>query len=164
MKVSIIATVQSLLFCCSLTFAQSPDANPLKWSFSAVRLNEHEARLVFTCNLEDGWHIYSQFLEEGGPLPTTFTFVPDPSYALVGKVNEESTPVKEYDNVFMMPIVWFKNTVIFSQKVQVKAATTRVKGKIEFMGCNSYMCLPPNEIDFSIEVKAPQEGKNTQGK
>lgn len=129
-----------------------------------MQLNENEARLVFTCNLEDGWHIYSQFMEEGGPLPTNFTFVPDPSYSLIGKVEEESTPIKEYDNVFMMPIVWFKDTVIFSQRVQLKAPAARVKGKIEFMGCNSFMCLPPNEIDFSIEVKAAPGEKNTKGK
>jgi hypothetical protein len=136
----------------------------MKWDFSAIRLNDHEARLVFTCNLDDGWHIYSQFLEEGGPLPTTFTFVPDPSYALIGKVNEESTPIKEYDSVFMMPIVWYENTVVFSQKVKMNISGSTVKGKIEFMGCNSVMCLPPDEIRFSVEVKSAPGDKSIKGK
>lgn len=106
-----------LLLCCFIqvsAIAQSREFQPIKWSFTTLPLDKGEARLIFTCNLEDGWHVFSQFMEEGGPLPTSFTFVPDRSYSLEGKVEEESTPTKEYDSVFLMPIVWYNGTAIFS--------------------------------------------------
>lgn len=138
---------------------QSRDHEPIQWEFTAVPLNEKEAKLIFTANLDDGWHIYSQFLEEGGPLPTTFTFTLDRSYNLKGKVNEESAPVTSFDNVFMMEITWFKETAIFTQTVKLNAPSTTIKGKIEFMGCNDVMCLPPDEVPFSVEVKVGAQGK-----
>lgn len=44
------------------------------------------------------------FLEEGGPLPTTFTLVPDRSLFSEWESIGGSTPVKEFDSVFLMPI------------------------------------------------------------
>jgi len=142
---------------------QAQDLQPVRWQFSAVPVNDHKARLMFTASMDDGWHIYSQFLEEGGPLPTTFTFQPGDNFSLQGKVVEESTPFKTYDETFMMPIAWFDKTAVFSQEVKVRSAAAIIKGKIEFMVCNGELCLPPEEIPFSVEVKTVGTGKNSKG-
>lgn len=151
----------SSAFCTAL---QAQVRQPINWHFTSVPIGDKKAKLIFTANLEDGWHIYSQFLEEGGPLPTSFTFIPDGSYSLRGKVKEESTPFISIDNVFMTEVVWFNNTAVFTQEVILYAPITKVKGNIEFMGCNNFMCLPPNEVEFSVEVKAAKQGKNNKGK
>ncbi len=128
---------------------------PIKWQFSARPISNTEAEIAFTANLDDGWHIYSQHLEEGGPLPTSFSFTPaDEEYTRVGEVKEVSTPVKSYDNTFMMDIVWFAKTAVFTQKIKLKTPTATVKGKIEFMVCTDEMCLPPDVIPFTVIASA----------
>lgn len=146
------------LTCSALTsgIGQDRALSPIQWHFTSVPVNTNEAKLIFTAHLDDGWHIYSQFLEEGGPLPTTFTFEPDPTYELKGQVSEESAPVKTFDNVFMMEITWFSKTAVFSQVIKLNKPATTIRGKVEFMGCNDFMCLPPNDVDFSLEVKRGQ--------
>lgn len=158
--VAFVLTMMSLDF----GFAQSQDVQPIRWDVISIPIKAGEAKVVFTASLEDGWHVYSQFLEQGGPMPTMFTFVPDPSYELVGNVTEESTPVKSFDNVFMMEIVWFKKTAVFSQVVKLKSPHAKISGKIEYMGCNDFMCLPPNEKSFSVEVRAASNDKPPKGK
>jgi thiol:disulfide interchange protein len=142
-----------------LTGAQAQVHIPYKWTFSATDGTGSEATLYFTVKLEEGWHIYSQFIEEGGPLPTTFTFMGSKEYTLISKVKEESEPIRSYDPTFMMNIVWFKQIAVFSQKVKLHTASTNVKGKVEFMVCTDEMCLPPEEVSFSIPVKVAKPQK-----
>lgn len=126
--------------------------NPVKWSFSASAVNEHEAILTFTAMLEEGWHIYSQHMDDGGPLPTSFTFTPTKDYSLVGKVKEEVTPVKSYDETFMMDILWFENKAVFTQKIKLKTPATAISGNVEYMVCTNEMCLPPDRVKFNVQV------------
>jgi hypothetical protein len=159
------AFLRNFILLVALTFEKEAVAQadlPIKWHFTAVPLGDAEARLIFTANLDEGWHLYSQSLKQNGPLPTTFTFVPDKQYALKGNVKEESIPFEGYDPVFMMDIVWYKNTVVFSQDVRLLAPAATVRGKIEFMGCINNVCLPPNEVKFIMEVKGMKRDINTE--
>jgi thiol:disulfide interchange protein DsbD len=52
-----------------------------------------------------------------------------------------------------MEVGFFVNSVIFQQKIKLKAGQTTVSGQLEFMTCNDMQCLPPEDIDFSIPVK-----------
>jgi thiol:disulfide interchange protein DsbD len=140
-------------FLCSSSTVIAQALRPVKWDFKVASVTADEATLVFTATLDDGWHIYSQFLAEDGPLPTTFTFAPSKDYTLVGKVKEESPGVKSYNEIFMMDIVWFEKTAVFVQKVKLKTTQTTVKGKVEFMVCTEEMCLPGEAVPFSLDVK-----------
>jgi thiol:disulfide interchange protein DsbD len=57
------------------------------------------------------------------------------------------------EKVFNMEVGYFENSVIFQQKIKLKAKQTMVTGKLEYMTCNDEKCLPPEDIDFSIPVK-----------
>jgi len=49
-----------------LTFAwsaQSQIYNPVSWSFDSKHLSGDKFELVYTANVDDGWTIYSQYLE-----------------------------------------------------------------------------------------------------
>ena len=48
--------------------------NPVTWEFSKKDLGGGDYELIFKASIEDGWYLYSQFIEDDGPLPTTFTF------------------------------------------------------------------------------------------
>src|ERR1044072_3001523 len=95
----ILCLVSSLF---TITSSKAQMHQPVKWYFMATPQPNQEAVLTITASLEDGWHIYSQFIEEGGPLPTTFKFQPTNDYVLVDKVKEESKPIQTYDRTFDM--------------------------------------------------------------
>ena len=140
--------------------------NPVKWHFAYIQKgNNNEVELSFTASIEDGFHIYSQFLEEGGPLPTTLTFRSSVDYELIGKVNELSTPIEKFDPTFMIPVIWFDKTAVFTQLIKLKIPFTTVGGEIEFMACTDIECLLPETVQFSIPVKVEKpEKKSSSGK
>jgi DsbC/DsbD-like thiol-disulfide interchange protein len=126
--------------------------NPVKWAYAAKRTSATEATVYLKATIEDGWHIYSQHIEEGGPIKTSFSFSPSKEYSLVGKTAEPKAVVK-FDKQFKMNIGFFEKEVLFEQKVKLKSANAAtVKGKLEFMVCNDRQCLPADEIAFTIPV------------
>ena len=125
--------------------------NPVTWSFSAKDVGEGKAEINIKADIQPGWHVYSQFIKEGGPIPTSFSFNPSKDYTLIGKVAESPKAISSFDKNFNMQIAWHEKQVVFKQLVQVNKATT-VKGTLEFMVCNDEKCLPPDEVTFDIPV------------
>lgn len=128
--------------------------NPVKWAYAAKRTSVTEATVFIKATIEDGWHIYSQHIAEGGPIKTSFSFSPSKQYSLVGKTAEPKAAVK-FDKQFKMNIGFFEKEAVFSQKVKLQSAgAATVRGKLEFMVCNDHKCLPPDEIAFTVPVAA----------
>ena len=139
----------------SLTlFAQIEE--PVKWSFSAQKLSDTEVNLLIKAKIDKGWHVYSQFIEDGGPIPTSFKFSPSADYELIGKVSESPKAVNAFDPNFGMQIAWHQDAVTFTQKIKLKNPKTTIKGVLEFMVCNDKKCLPPTEVEFTIPVDTNQ--------
>ena len=91
--------------------------NPVEWEFSKEDLGGGEYELFFKASIEDGWYLYSQFVEDDGPLPTTFTFFELDGYELIG-TTQEGEPKQEYDPNFDMVLSYFTKEAVFSQKVK----------------------------------------------
>lgn len=126
--------------------------NPAKWSFSTEQKG-NEATLIFKCKLDAGWHLYSQDIPPGGPIPTSFTFNPSAEYSLVGKVTEPHAE-EVYDPNFEMKIKFFGDEVIFRQKIKLNSDKSfAITGAGEFMVCNDNRCLPPEPFDFTFKIK-----------
>lgn len=132
------------------TYAQIQ--TPVTWSYAAKKTSATEATVYLKATIEDGWHLYSQFVKEGGPVKTTFTFTKSPAYTLVGKTIEPK-PITKHEKTFGMDVSYFEKSVLFQQKVKLKGKTAVVKGKLEYMVCDDHQCLPPSEVEFSITVK-----------
>ena len=63
-------TLFSLIAFVFVLLANAQIHNPVTWNF-AVEGNE----FVFTADIEEGWHLYSQHLPpDDGPIPTSFNF------------------------------------------------------------------------------------------
>lgn len=120
------------------------------WRFSSVEQSGSQWKLVFTAVIDRGWHLYSQNTPEGGPMPVTFKFSKDESYRLSGKVKESGLLKKGYDDVFMTDVLWYEETVIFSQVVKVGSRCT-VKGEVDYSVCSEEMCIP-GVVRFSLDV------------
>jgi DsbC/DsbD-like thiol-disulfide interchange protein len=139
---------------------QNRQANkPVKWIFSVENSGKNEANVIITATMKDGWHIYSRFLEEGGPSPTKFTFETSDEYMLVGTMKDEGKLVEKYDSTFLMPIAWFEGKAVFTQRVKLKIASASIKGKVVFMACTEQECLLPEEITFKVETNTATSSK-----
>jgi hypothetical protein len=125
---------------------------PVRWSYAAKKTSATEAVVFIKATIEDGWHVYSQFVKDGGPVKTTIDFTPSKAFTLVGKTIEPQ-PITRMEKVFGMEVGFFEKSVIFQQKIRLKAKQTTVSGKLEYMTCNDQKCLPPDDIEFSIPVK-----------
>ncbi|WP_069661133.1 protein-disulfide reductase DsbD domain-containing protein [Arcticibacter eurypsychrophilus] len=125
---------------------------PVKWSYASKSLSKTEAIILIKATINSGWHIYSQHVADGGPVPTSISFNPSNEYTLVGKTSEPK-PVTKFEKAFSMNVSYFENSVIFQQRVKIRAGKPVIKGKLEFMVCNDQKCLPPDEVSFSIPIK-----------
>ncbi|ARS40663.1 sugar transporter [Sphingobacteriaceae bacterium GW460-11-11-14-LB5] len=132
--------------------AYSQILKPVTWSYAAKRTSATTATLFIKATVDQGWHLYSQFVKDGGPVKTTFTFPSSGTYSLVGYTTEPKA-VTKYESTFKMDVSYFEKSVIFQQKVKLKGKTATVKGSVEFMVCDDKQCLPPEQVDFSIPVK-----------
>ena len=145
-------------------FAQAQIYNPVSWSTSTEQVGESDFDLVITADIEPGWHLYSQSVPDGGPIPTTITFDENSdAYQLLGPP-EEGEGHEEYDNVFEMDIKYFETRAVFRQRVRVLTEEKlSLEGVVEFMVCDDANCLPPTEVDISFEVQGKAGEKEEAG-
>ena len=143
----------SFLLGLSLAFMASAQIqDPAKWSFQVKDLNETESELIFTAQLDQGWHIYSQHTDPNGPFPIAFEFTPTSDYKLIGPVREPK-PHEEFDKDFNCTVRSFEGRVVFRQKIQRLAQKDfTVKGTYSYQLCNNGSCIAPDDRDFSFKV------------
>lgn len=131
--------------------------SPVNWTFYSEKNAANEYKLVFTATIENGWNIYSQYLEsDEGPVRTTFTFNDPANVELLGK-NEESGDIKKAkDEMFDMVVIKIKNKGVFTQRIKVKDISKPITGTVEYMCCNEMQCLPPKSVPFSFNLTSAQ--------
>ena len=139
--------------------------DPVKWTASFEKISETEYDLIATANIQSGWHLYSQNVPEGGPVPTTFTFEPSDSYQLVGSTSEEEVITVE-DPVFEMEIKYFENKTVFKQRISsISGELPVIKASIEFMSCDDSKCVLPPKADLVFNLSGKplvEQTTNTQ--
>lgn len=139
-------TVLFLVFLFVAIFSFSQEK--VEWSYS---FDNETSNIEVKAVVAGGWHLYSQYIDNDlGPIPTSFEFEENAGYTLIGKTIEPES-LKEYDENFEGELNFFKDEVVFKQKIKVVESTT-VKGVVTFMVCNDTMCLPPTDIEFSIKI------------
>ncbi len=126
--------------------------NPIKWAYSAKKINADTYELHITATLQPKWHIYAQDAGDG-PVATLITVDKNPLIKLNGAVKEVGSLEKKYDANFKSTLNYFSKKVDFVQTIKVKAGiATVVKGKVTFMVCDDKKCLPPKDVAFSIKI------------
>ena len=131
---------------------------PVEWEFSQKQLSDNEIELQFKASLEEHWHLYSQHIDDDGPVPTEFTFITADGYDLMGGVIE-GVPLEEFDPNFDMVLKYFGDEAIFTQKIKVTSGEDFIlEGNVYFMVCDESQCLPPEEVEFSFEIKGVDGG------
>ena len=132
--------------------ASAQQLDPVKWKYSVKETSATEAELVFTAQLDAGWHLYSQYTSPDGPLAIEFTFEESKDYERVGKVMEPK-PHEEMDDIFNCIVKSFSGKVVFRQKVKrISDKDFTVKGTVAYQLCNDGSCIAPEDHDFSFKV------------
>lgn len=123
----------------------------VQWQFSALPIDDDVIMLKISADIVPGWHLYSQFIPRGGPLPTQITFEKQKGLLLIGCAEEKGEAYTFYDEVYEMNITWYSEKVIFLQKLKVTEPVRILRGKVEYMTCDTYSCFP-DSMDFAIEI------------
>ena len=126
--------------------------NPVKWTTSVKKISDKESELIVTAILDDEWHIYSQEIPKGGPIPTLFSFIGDKKYLKKGNTKEGEGHVVD-DKMFDMRIKYFDTKAVFKQRIRLKTMDKfTINATVEYMVCSGENCLPPKEIDLSFVI------------
>jgi len=147
---------------------------PVKWQYESKLISQNEAELVFTATIDDTWHLYSQNIQDGGPIKTSFFFNSlegfefadenvkieeeegyEPGSILYRVTFTETEPEEENDPNFNMLLKYFSHEAIFTQKIKFKAdKPPTIDGFLEFMCCDEEKCLPPTEVEFEFKFNS----------
>ncbi len=148
----VVSLFSVLTFCCTSQPAPAQILKPVKWEFSSAKNGADEAVLIFTAHIDSNWHLYSQFVGEGGAIPTKFTIPKSKDYDLLGPV-KEGKAVKIHDKNFGIDLLYFENKAVFKQRIKIHSSKPfEIKGSVEFMVCDDSRCLPPDGVDFTLQL------------
>ena len=151
-----------------LTTAQIVE--PVKWSSSVVKVSDSELDLIITANIEDNWHLYSQFTPDGGALPLVFTYKNQKgNYQLVGKTKEGKYK-KVFNDIFGLDEYYFTGTTKFTQRVKITNPKLKaidvlvdgqacIDGKCTQTSANLKFKLPELKIVETTEVVTDSSSK-----
>ncbi len=142
---------------------------PVKWKMDKKKLSDDEYELTYTGSIDKGWAVYSLYMEEGGPVPTTITYENAEGAELLGKAVENGNKKEGFDKMWkdeVDNVIKFKygKDYVITQKVKITDPTKPLTGYLTFMTCNDVTCLPPTDIDFDFGFGAVvNKNDNTAG-
>lgn len=142
-----------IVFLCFISITTTSQIlDPIDWSQEINKLSDTEYELVFKANMEENWHIYSQYLErDDGPLATEVSFLnADKNYSLIGKTSEPKTKPK-FDEAFGMEIRYFGGKANLKQKIKLLNTDTKmIKAEVFYQICDNERCLAPETKEFTF--------------
>lgn len=139
-----------LLAFLAITTGNSQMKKPVKWTAKTEKISDTEFNLIMNATIEEGWHMYSQFTPEGGPLAITLTFKNQKgNFELIGKAKE--TPYKkQFNKDFEVDEYYFENKATLTQKVKIiNPKTTKIVVNVDFQACQN-VCVNDN-VDLTFE-------------
>jgi len=135
-------------------FAQ--EENPVSWSFDLEEVEEDRYHLIFSAEIEKKWTVYSQFLDDGGPVPTTIWYENEDIIEKIGDAKEEGHVKTGMDPIFEMEVTKFLDDepFVITQLIKVKDKTQKLTGYLTYMTCDDERCLPPTDVEFSFDFES----------
>lgn len=116
---------------------QAQILEPAKWSNKVEKVSETEVNLIFEARIDAGWHIYSQFTPENGPLPLEIEFIKEGNadYEVIGKATESKTK-RQYSDIFEVDEVFFSDYLKLTQRVRIlKPGLKEIRAKVSYQVC-----------------------------
>ena len=145
---NILSLFFGILLSINLTYSQEP----VSFTTSVKSISENQYELIITSNIDDEWRLYSQFLKEGGALPTEFIFENEESFNLIGKMIE-SESITKFDPIFNLDQSYFINSNIFKQTIELKKSNiSKILATIAYQACTDAICIfRESELIFNLD-------------
>ena len=140
-----------ILFLAIVSYAQIQE--PVKFKTELKNVSATEVEIVFTASIEQGWHVYSTDLGDGGPISATFNTDKLVGAEVVGKLRPVGKEVASFDKLFEMNVRYFEHSAQFVQKLKLTGGDYQIVGYLEYGACNDENCLPPTQVEFSFTGK-----------
>lgn len=147
MKFVFVGFVSFLLSIPSVAVAQR---EPVLWKILIDSSSGNVRHVTFDASVSPGWHLYSQYIEEGGPIPTSFSFSEN-LFVAIGKPIENGKRETFHDEIYGMNVSWYSERATFVQTIEIEKTISSISGFIEYMACNGEVCVPSKK-SFSISV------------
>ena len=145
-----------LLFVTTLNLnAQFGGAEPVTFEENVI-VNGADGAIEFEAYIEDGFHLYSTNIPEGGPAPMEVNYSLVEGAEIVGELIPSDGAVTEMDQMFEMMVSYFSESAVFTQKVKFLGGKYRIKGTLRFQSCSDSNCVP-GRYDFDITGEAVVE-------
>lgn len=138
------------LFASITSFSQIVE--PVKWSSEIKKVGDETYELVMNASIEDKWHLYTQNIPDGGPIPTMFTFEnKDVDYELIGDVVEGPSH-SSFDKIFEMELSYFDNSATFTQKIKLlNKELHTISVLVDYQSCDDEKCIfESSDFEFVI--------------
>lgn len=141
----------SLLFLLATVMGSAQILEPVSWTSRIEKNAGGNAVVIFEGTIEKGWHMYSQYTPEGGPLAMEIAFKnQEGNYRLIGKAKEGPTRTA-YNNVFGVNETFFEMKAHIEQQIQIINPDLRtVEAAFDFQVCKE-ACINSSK-KFSIAV------------
>ncbi|MBC7126081.1 MAG: hypothetical protein H5T24_10660, partial [Bacteroidales bacterium] len=136
--------------------------DPVQWSATTKRIDASKFEVVISASIDEGWHLYSTKLPEGGPLPTNFSFEKPVGYKLIGNIKEVSKSKTEHDEIFNLDLSFFDGEAVFSQLIELESEEAPINITVEYQACYADKCIYlEKSISTVAKSSAPIEGAVT---
>lgn len=135
---------------------QAQMLTPIHFTTQLKELKGGEAELIFSATIDQGWHVYSTDLGDGGPVSAAFHVVKMDGAQTIGKLQARGHEIKQYDKLFDMELRYFEKAVTFVQRIRFTKSEYDIDCYVEYGACSDEVCLPPSEIAMK------QKGKTTE--
>ena len=124
------------------------------WRTSVEKLEKDLYRVSVTAAIDSSWHIYDTLRTEFGPNATIVEFTtPDAARAEKhGEMTVSAEPYRYYDDIFMMEIGYYEDSVTFSQDFRLKKRSAQVDIYVEWMACDENNCMPLADKQFTVAL------------
>lgn len=137
---------------------QAQIINPVKWEPRIEKKSTSEYVLTFNGNIEAGWHVYSQFTPEDGPLPAEFIFHDNKSnYEFIGKATESETK-REFNEIFGVDEIFFSDKVTFTQLIkQINPEKEIIQVELSYQVCKENCISETKYFEFNLKTLVAKE-------
>ena len=149
--ISLLLAAASLVMC-----AQQDDIKtPITWDNSFEMVSDTEAVASFTATIDNGWHLYSTQLPDGGPSPTVVVWDKISGLEPTGDLTSDHAPIEKVDEMFELTLSWWEQKVTLKQHFKVTdPSTVHLEGYVEYSSCNDETCIPPTKEPFTFSGNA----------
>ena len=144
--------MKKFLLMIMLTFSAQVFAqmyNPAEFK-ATTTVDGDQGVITFSATIEQGWHLYSTSIPDGGPTSTTINIESIEGAELVGELLPGAGEVEVDDPIFGMRLRYYNDNATFTQKFKATAENYKIVGYLEYGCCNDENCTPPTAYDFEL--------------